>query len=679
MATSPEQMEQSPPSAGFSSPAPLETLRALLDADNVAELLDESSLQTIGQRCVREYKVDLDSRSEWEQSVQAGLKLAKQVKEEKSFPWPGAANVKFPLLAEAAISFAARAYPELVKGKVVKASVTGKDPQGAKAQRAERVSEYLSWQVLSDMPYWESETDQLLVQLPLIGNAFRKTYHDPVKGTCDSRLVPAMDFVVNHNAKCLENVRRESEYFEFYGNDVLERQRSGAWRDVSLNHDAKEGVPDEDKVYKFIEQHRWLDLDEDGYEEPYIATVHIDSGTVVRIVPRFTADDVVVNGANEVVRITASRFYTHYIFMPNPDGGLYAMGLCMLLLPISESINTTLNQLLDAGTMHNTSGGFISKGIRIKGGTYRFTPNEWKTVDSGAGELKNSIVPLPVKEPSAVLFQLLGLLIESGRGLANLKDVLQGELPQANTPATTVLAMIEQGEKVYNGIYKRVFRSLGEEFKAIFRENRKYLKDEKYQAVLDQPAIVEQDFNESDFDVTPVADPNVSSQVQRMYRAQAMMQIKGEPGMKGAEVTAEYLESIGIDSPDRFFDPASQAQAQMQMSALAQVAAEQELAVKAQAMAKTKAEIKKITADALHSLAQAEAAEEGTQIGQLRRTLEMIDAQLAMEQVDADPAAGRVEGMAGPPGDQMVPMGAVGGVEGAPGLPGGGELAATLQ
>lgn len=583
-----EQMDPTAVQSTPEIPKAIMRLRELVEMDNIAEDLTDDELMKIGQRCVDEYKTDKDTRADWERDCEEGIKLAKQVTEEKDWPWAGAANVKFPLLSEAAITFSARAYPELVKNDVVKAEVVGKDPEGAKAARALRISTFSSWQIKYKMPYWDEETDSLLVQLPLVGNVFRKVYEDPLDGP-QARLVRAQDFVVNHNVKSLELARRETEIMEFFGNDVQERMRSGEWRDIELSADQKDGSPDEDKPYVILEQHRWLDLDDDGYEEPYVVTVHESTQKVLRIVARFTADDVTFRrSTGKIVRIEPTRYYIKYGFIPNPDGGLYDIGLCHLLLPVSESINTVINQLLDAGTLSNTQGGLIAKGIRIKGGKMAFSPGEWKFTDTMGQDLRDSVFPLPVREPSSVLFQLLGLLIDSGRSLANLKDVLQGELPQGDMPATTVLALIEQGQKVYSGIYKRIYRAMGTEFKAVFRLNKKAMKKpqfmQMYKQVLDDQQATPDDFNDVDYDVCPVADPTVSSQAQRIARAQVLLPTKDEPGAKVGAIITEYLLSAGFDTPERYYDPEAAQQAaneqQQKQAQMADLMFKAELAIK---------------------------------------------------------------------------------------------------
>lgn len=675
----PAELMQEPPDGGFSASgdpedpiARLGRLMQFVQAENACDLLSDDERKKIGARCVQEYQADCETRTQWAKDCEEGIKLATQVVEEKNWPWPKAANVKFPLLSESAITFSARAYPELVTGEIVKAEVTGNDPQGAKAARAARVSKFQCWQQKYRMPYWEEETDSLLVMLPLVGNVFRKVFKDPIKGA-QARLVRAQDFVVNHKSKSMETLRRETEVMEFYGNELEEKFRSGEWKRVSLSPDNKDGIPDEDKPYQILEQHRWLDLDKDGYEEPYVVTFHEASGEVLRIVARFTTDDVTLKGY-EVVRIEAERHYIKYGFIPNPDGGLYDIGMCHLLLPISESINTVLNQLLDAGTLSNTQGGLLAKGIRIKGGNFSVTPGEWKFVDSNGQKLSESIFPLPVREPSVVLFQLLGLLIESGKSLANLKDVLQGNLPNANVPATTVLALIEQGAKVYSGIYKRIWRAMSAEFKAVFKINGKSVQDQgflqTYAQVLDDPQAGPEDFNSQDYDVCPVADPNTSSQVQRLARAQVLMPLRGTPGIDDSEVVTEYLSAAGYTNPERFYKPKEAQAAMAQQQAMQQRVMESQLVRdSAMAVAKMHETVANTTnkyADAMKKIAEAEATEAGVQIDAYASVVGQIDQQsragtaLAGGQNGSGSPSqpGGMAGMEGAPGNSVVPMGA---------------------
>lgn len=588
-------------------------MELIVESDNLAEHLDEEELKEIGKRCVDEYKLDDESRDEWKRQNEHAIKLAKLVHEEKTWPWPGAASIKYPLLAEAAIAFAARAYPEIIRGSdVVLAKVIGPDPDNSKAEQAKRVSDFMSYQCTEEMEFWESDTDKLLHMLPVIGTCFRKTYHDPIRAGAMqsgnvSRLISGMDLIVNHNLANYDQVRRETEVIDLYENDVIERQRSGLWLDVDLKPDSIEGkeqLPQDDKPYRFIEQHRWLDLDGDGYEEPYIATVHEASSTVMRIVARFDTDDIVTNKKGEVVRITANSYYTKYGFIPNPDGGIYDLGFGILLTPINEAINSNINQLLDAGTLSNISGGFLARGIRAKTGQIRMMAGEWRVLDTGGALLRDSVMPNPSKEPSVVLFQLMSFLVEAGKSLASIKDVLQGTLPNADVPATTVLALIEQGQKVYNAIHKRVYRSLKQEFKKLFKLNGRYPPQQYDRIEENQQPLAASDFDPHAYDVCPVADPQISSQAQRLAKAQALLQVMGSfPGINQQNVMIDYVTAIGVDDPSRYLPTQQETDQQAQMQQQKQQQVEQ------LATQKAIADIKNV--ESMAALNMAKAGEQG--------------------------------------------------------------------
>ena len=224
-----------------------------------------------------------------------------------------------------------------------------------------------------------------------------------------------------------------------------------------------------------IEQHLYLDLDGDGYQEPYVAIVHKASKQLLRLVPRFFTSSIEFSKDDKILSIKAEQYFTKYPFIPSPDGGFYDLGFGVLLGPLNSSINTIINQLIDAGTMANTAGGFLGRGIKIKGGNSSFAPNEWKPVESSGDDLRKSIVPLPVREPSQVLFTLLSLLINYGERIGGSVDILVGQNPGQNTPAETSRTMAEQGMKIFSGIFKRTYRSLRDEFRKQYRLNHLYL------------------------------------------------------------------------------------------------------------------------------------------------------------------------------------------------------------
>ena len=534
----------------------IQWLQDNIDKINLADDLDETKLAEIGRKIVFGYNIDEDSRKDWWKLTQEGLKIARQVAEKKSYPWAGAANIKYPLIATAAIQFAARAYPQIIQGTdVVKAQMVGK-PSLDKENRAKRVGMHMSYQLLEQMEEWESDTDQLLTSLPVVGMYFRKTYYDTLLKRNRSIGISPENLVVNQKITDLKTARRITEKINLYKNEVIERERAGIY--VEKINESMQQNDEEDKAELFLEQHCWLDLDEDGYDEPYIVTVHEDSQKVCRVVARYDLDGIILTDKGKVKKITPVDYYTDFGFLPDPAGNYYKMGFAHLLGPINETINVTINQLLDAGHLANCQGGFLGSGVRLKGGVLRVKPNEWIPIDVPGAALRDNIFPLPVRDPSPVLFQLLGLLTETGMKLAAVSETMTGEAPGQNTPATTVLAMIEQGLKVFTSIYKRVFRSLKLEYKKLYRLNRLYMDDVEYIRVLDdQMAVFQQDYAADDLDIVPVADPTISSEAQRLARAQAMLNSLQYNPTKGGKIgiLRYYYEAIGVPDVDKFLPP----------------------------------------------------------------------------------------------------------------------------
>ena len=509
-------------------------INKIVGQTNLTELLDDDDIIAIGNQVVDGYEADLDSRSDWEKDLTNWTDLALQVSKARTYPWTNAANVKFPLLATAAMQFAARAYPTLVPsdGKVVKCKVVGRDEDGQKSARAFRVSTHMSYQVMYEMEEWEEDMDKLLLTLPIAGTCFKKTYFDSVKQRNVSRLILPKYLVVNYFAKSLEEAERVTEVIYLTERQIKERQLKKIYREVELTgpgdlpEESKDSTMDDDSTlpYTILEQHCFLDLDGDGYSEPYIATVDKNSRELYRLVPRFNENTVIMDEKQNIVSIDPLYFYTKYSFIPNPDGGFYDIGFGRLLGPINQSADTLINQLIDAGSLSNLQAGFIGKGLRIKMGETRFQPGEWKAVNAVGDDLKKQIFPLPVREPSEVLFKLLDLLLKSGKELASVAEIFVGKMPGQNTPATTTMATIEQGMKVFTAVYKRVYRSLAKEFKKLYKLNQQYLDPNEYIQVIDEQ-VQENDYAGSEDDIIPGADPTAVSSQEKQARAQAVMQV----------------------------------------------------------------------------------------------------------------------------------------------------------
>ena len=616
------------------------SMKQILESRNIAQLLSEQECDEIGRQAVAGYKIDLESRQEWEQRHEKGIKLALQVVEQKSFPWENCSNVKFPLVTVAALQFLAR-MSLMTKGRrIAKVEPIGPDTDGKKARQAQRISTHLSMQLLEDQPTWLDEDEQCKFGLALTGSGFKKTTYDELTGTNLSEYVPSMNFVVDYYCKDIDKAGRATHYMVKDSNYVHERTRAGLYlpmrtgtdtpstpETTALREGAKEAAGQRapttftsivsDTHYELLEQYCWLDLDDDGYAEPYTIVVRLDTAQLLRIIPRFLGESDILRvhtttikaletelakvkaeqtGAeeaakvggreapdpaaslklqseierrikrfedapdNHILRIQPIQFWTRYLFIPSPDGGLYGLGLSALLGPMNESVNTLVNQLIDAGTMANTAGGFLGRGAKLKSGRNSFTPFEWKPVDVTGDDLRKSIFPLPTREPSSVLFSLLGLLIEYGEKISGATDVMTGVSPGQNTPAETSRNTVEQGMMLFSGIYNRIWRAFREEIRKFYTLNSLFLETSpRYSELVYGPnaILAEDDYSANAFRIFPAASPEAVSSQQRRDKATALVAMAAQqPGFDRYEVTLNWLESHDYDGIDRFYpDP----------------------------------------------------------------------------------------------------------------------------
>jgi len=545
---------------------------------NLALDMDEEELFKIGDECSKGFESDLRSRSDWEDCVDEWIKLAKQTRETKTFPWPNASNVKYPLLSTAAMQFAARAYPSLVpaNGQVVNCTVIGRDPDGSKTEKATNVATYMSYQVMDQMDCWEKDMDRLLITLPITGTVFKKTYYDKGDDKIKSVMVDPKNLVVNNWAKDLYCAERVSEVIEMTKRVLTEKMNLGVFREVELEDatapmDLNSSETRDDSAidfttpYQIIEQHTYYDKDGDDYAEPYIITFERNSKKVLSMVPRYHKDGITMKQDGKgIAKIEPIQMYTKFSFIPNPDGSFYDLGFGTLLGPLNESVNTGINQLVDAGTVANLQSGFIGKSLRIKMGDARMTPGEWRPVNATADDLRKQIVPLPAKEPSGVLLELVQLLITSGKELASVAEIFTGKMPGQNTPATTTMASIEQGMKVFTAVYKRIYRALDEEFNKIFDLNAMYLDPQTYINVLDIQ-VDPSDFDRSKCDIEPSADPTASSATEKQQKAQSLLQyLQMGPGiMDPVQVLSRILQADEIPNWQQLFTQQVQQTGQM--------------------------------------------------------------------------------------------------------------------
>ncbi len=505
------------------------------------------------------------------------MDLALQVQKDKTFPWPGCANVAFPLVTIAAMQFHARAYPALVPGKnLVKCEAVGVDDQGQATAAADRIATHMSYQLLEEDEPWEEQEDKAILNLSIVGTNFKKSYYSASERHNVSELVLAKDLVLDYWSKSVESCPRKTHRIPKFRNEVHEGVVRGIWRDVleeswyvspaapprtqqQIEQDKRQGVTrpqtDHTTSFLFLEQHVNLDLDDDGYAEPYIITFEANSRFVVRIVTRFDSEDAIERAAGgkfqgKILKITATEYFTKKSFIPSPDGGIYDIGFGVFLGPLNESVNSLVNMLLDSGTMQTTAGGFIGRGAKIRSGTYTASPFEWKRVDATGDDLRKSLVQFPVNAPSDVLFQMLSLLINYANRVAGTTDMMVGENPGQNTPASTAQTMVEMGQKIYSAIFKRLWRSSKEEFRKLYKLNALFLRE----GVTYEGGATVADYKGASGRIKPVADPNVTSDTLRRQIATAVKQAAmATPGYNKDEVERNYLKALQIDNIPKLF------------------------------------------------------------------------------------------------------------------------------
>lgn len=653
---------------------PAMLLQQLVEVPNIAAIIDripgdgEKDLDAIAYRVIAEHKIDEESRSAWVKRMETALDLAMLVAEGKDYPFRNAANVKYPLLTTAALQFNARAYPAIVPdNKVAKCVTWGNDPDGMKAARGERVSQHLSYQLLAEQTNWEEDTDRLTLAYSICGAYFRKVWFDPALRRNCSAIRSPKQVVVNYKAASFDDCPRITEELTLYPHEIEERVRSGRYLDIEYGDPVNDGedetsADDDFAPHTFLEQHRLLDLDGDGYPEPYVVTVHKATEKVVRITACFEPESISADEQGNVMAIRRTQYYIRYLFWPSPDGGVYGMGLGELLGPLNETINTTLNQMLDAGHLANIQGGLVAASAGIKEKSIRLENGEWRVIKTN-GSLKDSILPITYAGPSDVLFKLLGLLVEAGREVAGVKDVLTGEVRQ-NMTASATLALIEQGLQVYTAIYKRLHRSLKAELGIYARLNRKYVDPQEYNEFFNGQQMFDPaaDYTESDKDIMPITDPKMHSRMQELAKANFLREISQDnPVINQAAVTARILEAGQVEKIEELIQPPPQPDPMV--ADLMQRNAEAEVQEK-----ETKALVNE--ASAMEKLAKAASTEQAAGLPFAKLQLEALKAEGKMA-TDVD--RGRMEGMAGQPGNPMGngPAGPAGagtgaGVEGAP-------------
>ena len=524
---------------------------------NLAEELPEQEINLIGKELVRAYEDDKSSRKNWEDQYSKGLRMLGVVVEDRQDPFPGASGVHHPLLAEAATQFQARAIAEIFPaGGPVKTQVIGKVTD-KKLDQSQRVQDFMNFQITQEIPDYFNELDQMLFYLALAGSAFKKVYFDNTLDRICSKFVPAEEFVISMENTDLETAERYTQVMKLTRNDIRKHQVSGYYKDIPLSSSETspgsndgdmvdqtlqrlEGMTPSmaDKIHTVLEVHTNLDLGEDKNELalPYIVTIDLDSQKVLSIRRNWKEED----------SLRRKRtYFIHYKYLPGL--GFYGFGLIQMIGGLQHASTGALRALLDSAAFANLNGGFRAKGARIEGGDITVSPGEWVEVEAYGDDLRKSFIPLPFKEPSPTLLQLLGVLTESGRRFASIADAMIGD-SAGSGPVGTTIALIEQGSKVYSAIHKRIHQAQGREFKLIYELNGEYLDDEySFEVIGENKKIRRKDFTAS-ISVVPVSDPNIFSQAQRIALAQTGLQLaQASPDIIDVkEATRRFLQALNI-------------------------------------------------------------------------------------------------------------------------------------
>jgi hypothetical protein len=536
---------------------------------NLAEFLDDSILAEIGSDLEEQYKDYKSSRQDWEQAYTNGLDLLGFKYERRTEPFKGASGVTHPVLAESVTQFQSQAYKELLPADgPVRTQIIGKiDRQ--KEEQSERVRDFMNYQITTVMKEYEPEFDQMLFYLPLSGSTFKKVYYDSILGRAVSKFIPAEDLIVPYSATSLEDAEAIIHTIKISTNDLRKQQVSGFYKDIDLGDPSLkedeikkkerelEGVRVEkqDDIYTLLECH--VNLDIEGFEDkdasgeptgiklPYIVTIEEDSREVLSIKRNYKAEDPLKNKIN---------YFVHFKFLPGL--GFYGFGLIHMIGGLSRTATSALRQLLDAGTLSNLPSGFKMRGIRVRDDAQPIQPGEFRDVDAPGGNLRDAFMPLPFKEPSGTLLQLMGIVVQAGQRFASIADMQVGDGNQ-NAAVGTTMALLERGSRVMSAIHKRIYAALKNEFELLAKVFATYLPPiYPYDVVGGERQIKVADFDEK-VDILPVADPNIFSQTQRINIAQTEMQLAmSNPQIHNLyEVYRTMYEAIGVKNIDLILPP----------------------------------------------------------------------------------------------------------------------------
>lgn len=631
---------------GVEPVAPLPLFGFLADDDNLVEEIDNEA--EVASDVLRLLDAAKLSMAKWQDKYDKALKLAKlePEAESKTFPFEGASNVMMPFIMEAMLDFHSRTVPELVWAKNIVAMKTYGRENKEKDARARRVSDYMNYQVGEAITTWKKEQDKMLLGLPCTGTAFKKTYFNNDEQEANSDLLLADEVIFDHTYRTFEDAPDKFIEEEYTRNEVLGFIRGAL--DWELDEDALEDERDHPEPFEFIRAFTWIDLDDDGLTEPYEVIVYKETEKVVSVRPAFDEEDIQANEDGEIIAVKMTKIFTQYQFLPDPEGGPMGMGWGILLGDLFESINSTVQQLMDAGTLANLAGnsglidhqlsGPSARGNRQQAGPIEVRMGELTPINTGGKPLAQSIVQFPYSGPNTTLYQLTEWMLTQLRTMTASALNLDTNSQEA---AMMYLARLQQGLKVPNSIVMRVYDCAKEEFTKIAAINFKHYSDKKYNKVLDEaePADMRADFNPDDCDIRPATDPSQGSDIERQQRASIVLEeakTQMEPILNVREAYLDWLESLKVDDLERLAPEPSGEPDPMEQMMVANLQREAELAEREMTLKEAKQEMDRTEA-------MMKAMREGAGLG---LELDMAEADIALKYAQAFKALWEI-GMAG--------------------------------
>lgn len=560
----------------YREPNAYENLVELYKSETLAEDIGLKARRLLATKIIRDFEEDKESCKHKIARMDKAIEIVGLKKTPKHDPFQNSSNIKFPMITTACINFASRAEFETVKnGEPLHYKLFGQDPAGFWDRLAKRKKTYMNFQLMEEQPWWFIEKKQTFFMAAITGTMFSKAYYDPIKQKPCIKLLKYDRMIINDNVTDIHEVGvRTNEIVYLTTADIKRYIKAGYFRDIDIDKQKLDVTDSKAIHHELIEQHCWMDLDNDGTEEPWIVTVHKASQELLRITAGFEPDKINYDKKNDkIISVDKEKIYTVYRFWHDPEQGFYGIGFGTWLADLNEAASTMINQLIDAGTLANYQGGFISSDLRIRKQNYGEKPGMWRIVDADGADLEKGIMPFNYKEPSQVLFSLLSFLVDSVNKMTSVTDALTGTANASDASPNVIGQLIQQGLKVYSSVIRLLMSSVSDEAQILDRLNQLYPNVENYIKVVNpSPEEFKEmidpngsgmivDLLPGNVKIVPVIDITKSTEAERTIKYQVLMQsaIQAEansPGTVNMKNTLKrFYENLEIERPEELIRP----------------------------------------------------------------------------------------------------------------------------